>query len=253
MSDITPNRVEADPETESNTEPQSTARRYRRRVSWLPMRSRTRAFVGWTALLLAAAVGIAGVWQTRSSIDWSRWYAVGRDLSQILAVGVGAIWAYRRFVRQREHQPRATIHHLVDTFALDEDHRYVRIHANVKNIGQVAIAPPNLIIEVRQFLPMSPELAAKLHDLPSSDPDKIRPYLPLLGMHEVDLAADRTLLDPGEDNDFLADFVVGSNVELVEVTSTLTCDSEPGGLAWYQTSLQRLSAAAVPSLAGLHT
>jgi hypothetical protein len=211
-----------------------------RAISWLKTPSQSRRILGW-AFVVALAVGaLVGVELTQETIDWPQTFASGKDLAEIMAVLVGGVWAYRRFIRQREHQPRANITHRLNTVLLDQDHRFVRVAAHVKNIGQIAIRPPSFTIELRQLAPLPPEIVSTLYELPSSDPGVVRSKLPDLGRREVDLGAESTTLDSGEEDDFFADFVLKSNVEVIEVTSQLDCGPDTPGVAWFETSLHLL-------------
>jgi hypothetical protein len=209
-------------------------------ASWLRTPSRSRRIVGWTLLGALTAGALVGVDVTQDAIDWPQTFASGKDLAEILAVLVGGVWAYRRFIRQREHQPRANISHRLSTILLDNDHRFVRVAAHVKNIGQTAIRPPTFTIELKQLAPLPPDVISTLYELPSSDPQVVRSKLPDLGRREVDLGSESTLLDSGEEDDFFADFVLKSDVEVIEVTSQLDCGPDTPGVAWFETSLHRL-------------
>lgn len=212
----------------------------RRAFSWLRRPSRSKWILWWASVAVLTMGASLGVYLTRDVIDWPKTFASGRDLAQIVAVLVGGVWAYRRFIRQREHQPKANINHLLDWFFLDPDHRYVRVTAHVKNIGQIAIKPPNLTIELRQLAPLPPDVASRLHDLPLMDPEVVRSNFPDLGKREVDVAEESILLDPGEEHDFSADFVLKRDVEVIEVTSQLDCDPDSPDVAWFETSLHHL-------------
>ena len=82
------------------------------------------------------------------------WTEIGGKVAEIIALAVGAIWAYNRFIRQREEWPRATIQHHIRHFDLPDGRRILRVTERIKNSSPVLIQICERRTTVQQILPL---------------------------------------------------------------------------------------------------
>ena len=170
-------------------------------------------------------------------MDWTNVVGAVNDLAQIAAIIVGGVWAYHRFVRQREHRTRADLTHTISTDFVNANTRFLRVTTLVRNIGQVPIEPTSLAVTVRRVSPLTPEMLAQLAGAPGESSSSAQVEFPLLGEHQTDCKSEKILLEPGESHLLNTDFILGGDVRSIEIISELDCGSDAPELAWFTTTL----------------
>jgi hypothetical protein len=175
------------------------------------------------------------------SVDWPKTFASIHDAAQTIAFAVAACWTYLLFVRQRLHAERADLSHDVAAFNVSQASRLIRVVVTIKNVGSVAIKPPQLSVIVSRLLPIDESsLQDQLHlALQSSPPTTIAKW-PQVRTRDVDLRNDQVVLEPGETEKFPFDFLIPSVISVIQVHSQLKC-GEPAGEYWDETTTHELS------------
>jgi hypothetical protein len=174
-------------------------------------------------------------------VDWPLTFSALADVSQIAAVGIGGIWTYRLFVRQRLAQERANVKHTVDQRVLNENSRLVRVLIELENIGSVILRPPKGETSVQQVLPIEAEIAQVLAGGNEPIENGATEFdWPVIATREYDLKADDVSLEPGEVERLLCDFIIPIDVRTIEVHTVVFCSSRANAQFWDETTLHDL-------------
>lgn len=177
----------------------------------------------------ASVVGgflLGRLWTIRGlggSIDWPATLEALSHIAQVLALGIGAWWTYRLFVRQRVDQARANItHNIQSTLLPDSNERFVRIVVNIHNIGNIELKPPSGYTELSlaELNVDQAKVEWKRHG------DKYR----------LPFKRDVLVLEPGEIERYSVDFLVPAQCELFQVHTRVECGDHHPGDIWDETN-----------------
>ena len=156
------------------------------------------------------------------AVDWPVTIEAATKIVQAGAYIAAGIWTYLLFVRQRVGHARAEIGHQLTVVRLDDGRRLVRVIAEIKNVGSVLIQPPSAWVVLRRF---SPDGQATWQDIERRD---------------LETADERLVIEPGEVERYPVDFVVGADIDIVEVHSRVWCGKHYAEQYWDETSVHRL-------------
>jgi len=158
-------------------------------------------------------------------------------ICKIAALIVGAVWAWKGFIRNRLRFPSATLEHMITSWT-DEDRTFLRIKVRITNTGNVLIK-----------LSKGKTWLEKLTPLPSKVRTAVRAGTPIQqGKHEIGwsliqkhelTASDHIQIEPKESDELHFDFVIDKRISRILVYTHL--ENEAKGLrrkiGWNLTSI----------------
>jgi hypothetical protein len=162
------------------------------------------------------------------------WSDVVSNFAQVVALLVGAAWAYNKFVLNRERWPRATLAHQVQHFDLEDGRRLVRVVEEVRNPGSILVQLSARITRLQQVLPME---ASPLQEL-EAEMKQEAGWLQI-GEHKAEPGASEARIEPGETDRFEHDFLIDDEVEVLQIYSHMRNVAQGGNsdLGWTLTTL----------------
>jgi hypothetical protein len=96
--------------------------------------------------------------------DWKTVSDIASNVVTIVAVAVGAFWAYWRFVRERTRWPRAELELVVTHRELTDEHTLLNATVKIKNVGVGLMKLSGIRAYVYRILPLEPETERRLTD-----------------------------------------------------------------------------------------
>lgn len=145
---------------------------------------------------------------------------VAESIITIAAIMLGGSWAYWRFVYLRQKFPHANITHEITTRAIGTGIRLLHVTVTIENMGDVLLKLGDSTLRVQQILPLSAELAEALEqgeDLFEGGNTEI--LWPGVTSKDIDLAQLPMVLEPGEKDEILYDFILEDSLQTVKIYS----------------------------------
>ena len=159
------------------------------------------------------------------------------------ATGVGIIgagvWAYYRFVRQRDRFPKAALEHHVTFHRLSGSRMLLRVGLVVQNVGSVLLKWSEGGIWVQQVAPCSSHVVDWIES-ELSPPRSTEGHWPVIAKRS--LTDHRQEMEPNETDSTYFDFLIPANVETVLVYSFINNPTKIG-IAWNHTTMHRVNCA----------
>jgi hypothetical protein len=180
----------------------------------------------------------------------------------IVAILVGGVWAYFRFVKERTLVARANLDQNVTAIHLDDETVLVHVTVRVKNVGNFAIRPSNgstvlvdvassdaaSVSEIKEYLEwehqhlewwLPDEVDWSKRPQPASDEimedDLLEVYWPKLAVRVYATTEESVEIGAGETETWDMDFLVPSRVSVVAAFTELELDRP--GVGWHVTTL----------------
>jgi len=138
----------------------------------------------------------------------------------VLAIFVGAYWAYSRFIKGRLAHPHANIAHEVTHLLIGNEKALLRVTVTIQNVGNVLLTLGESTLRIQQILPLPAEVVEAIEQgkNPVNDGEtEVR--WPLIESRELDLANLPIKLEPGESDEIVYDFFVDGCPKTVKVYS----------------------------------
>jgi hypothetical protein len=134
-----------------------------------------------------------------------------------LGVVVGGLWTYLHFIRKRVPYPRAKLDLQVYDSILTESSRLVHAVILINNTSEVLLSPDRGELRIRQVVPLPPELRETVQAGRDPVPEgKAEIEWPIIEMREWQWGKHDFEIEPGESDSLHADFIIQSNIEVVE-------------------------------------
>ncbi len=157
-------------------------------------------------------------------VDYSK---AAESLSKVAAVLVGGYWTYRLFIRKREKFPRAEISHQV--VVVEFEHRtVVHVTVTLKNIGGTLVVLDTGFCRIQRVKPLDMEVekdeTGENIEKPISlqrEPNDSEIGWKRLQECPIQKYSKTVDVEPGETQEFVFDFPILPNVEIVKVYSYL--------------------------------
>src|SRR5262249_22499286 len=100
-----------------------------------------------------------------ASLDaWKTVSDIASNVVTIAAVGVGAAWAYWRFVRERTRWPRAELELVVTHRELTDEHTLLNATVKIRNAGAGLMKLSAIRAYVYRILPLDEKTEARILD-----------------------------------------------------------------------------------------
>jgi hypothetical protein len=138
--------------------------------------------------------------------------------SALTSIGIvlGAWWV----LKKREHLPRASVTHRVQTAQLTDGKLLVHVETTLANVGQRLLQVQSCLTRLQQVRPLTPDMLELLDQAGNiAAPDQTEASWRVLGEHNHSYGRSVAEVEPGESQTFDYDFGVDSWVEVVEVYS----------------------------------
>jgi hypothetical protein len=164
---------------------------------------------------------------------WSEIFVNAATGAGIIAAG---IWAYMRFVRQRDKYQKAEIDHRVEFLPLSEDRLLLRVGLSVRNTGSVLLTWKEGGIRVQQVAPCEPHITQWIES-GLRETDATEGNWPVVGERSV--SSHQQEIEPNEADATYFDFVLPSDVQTVLVYSFIM-NSMKSDIAWNHTTTHRV-------------
>lgn len=159
---------------------------------------------------------------------------------------VAGTWSYILFVEHREHLPHANVKQLVDYRVLPEGEKWVRVTAEIANIGKIPLRIGCGFLRVWQVLPMTQSIQQRIRDS-ATGLEVAGPPLKELPRNMYDRPI---LIEHGETDSVAWEIIVPAETQTVrvytffqEVNRNPTCGKEGGlytGIGWISNSVHDL-------------
>jgi len=160
---------------------------------------------------------------------WSEVFANATTGLGIIAAG---IWAYSRFVRQRDRFPKAELEHRVTFHRLSDDRLLLRVGLFVRNAGNVLLTWKEGGIRIQQVAPSPSHIVEWIVD-GLKGRNTTEGNWPVIA--ERSLKDHRQEIEPNEADATYFDFVFPMEVETIVVYSFIL-NAAKSGIAWNHTT-----------------
>jgi hypothetical protein len=84
--------------------------------------------------------------------DWKNIFSIVQSVATILALAVGGVWAYTKFVYRREKEPRAEVDIDLGFVGIQDKRRLVEVSVYLENKGDVRHPVRNLRVDLLYLL-----------------------------------------------------------------------------------------------------
>lgn len=165
------------------------------------------------------------------------WSEVFANTATGLGIIGAGIWAYLRFIRQRDKFPKAELDHRVAFHRLSEDRLLLRVGLFVRNSGNVLLSWKEGGVRIQQVAPC-PSHIVKWIEGELSRQNTMEGNWPVIG--ERSLKDHRQEIEPNEGDVTYFDFVVPTDVKTVVVYSFIM-NAAKSGIAWNHTTTHRVT------------
>lgn len=157
----------------------------------------------------------------------------------IIALLMGGIWSYNLFIKHRELYAKADIQHKIATVRLTNDKILLRVAVSIHNSGNVLLPLREGEVRIERVLPLSDVSQEKLGKDGGLIVDANLHLWPTIKLLPLKWQRGQFNIEPGEQDEIPADFVLSSNLEVVNVDTHLTNPSNPS-LGWRHSTIVNL-------------
>ena len=150
----------------------------------------------------------------------AKFFDILLKIVSISGIAAGAVWSFNAFLRQRLAASRLTVKQEIHPIQLPDGRWLLKVHVTVSNVGQVQVTLRRWRLYADQILPLTEDVE-KL-DLPEGAyTDKQAHWECFKDGDFKDERAFRMLVEPGETDDAIANLVVPSGIQVVQIYSHL--------------------------------
>jgi hypothetical protein len=133
----------------------------------------------------------------------------------ILAIIIGAIWAYWRFARERTRWPRATLELVVVHRRLTTTHTLLNTKVKVHNGGSGLMKLSHMRVAIHQVLPVGSQTRREIEAGCLVPKGEYEAEWPCIGLHEREWTENLPEIEPQENDEFANDFLLAGDVQTV--------------------------------------
>jgi hypothetical protein len=145
--------------------------------------------------------------------------SVLETIAKILALVVGAIWAWKGFIRNRLRFPSATLEHVITNWT-DEDRTFLHVKVRINNTGNVLIELSKGKTWIEKLTPLPSAVRKRLRAGAAVQQGKHEIEWSLIQKHE--LALKETIhVEPKEIDELHFDFVIPKRVSRILIYTHL--------------------------------
>ena len=167
--------------------------------------------------------------------------SVLETICKIGALIVGAVWAWKGFIRNRLRFPSATLEHVITSWT-DEDRTFLHIKLRITNTGNVLIKLSNGKTWLEKLTPLPSKVRTAVRAGTPIKEGKHEIAWSLIQKHEL-TASDYIQIEPKESDELHFDFVIDKRISRILVYTHL--ENEAKGLqrkiGWNLTSIYAIA------------
>lgn len=160
-------------------------------------------------------------------------------VATIMALLIGGIWSYNVFIKHRELYAKANIQHKVGSVKLTKDKVLLRVTVSIENSGNVLLSLREGEVRIERVLPLSDLSQKKL----GNDSDLIvdgNPHVwPAIKIRRLKWERGGFNIEPGERDEIPSDFVLSSNLQVVNVYTHFKNPNDPR-IGWRHSTIFNL-------------
>lgn len=176
-----------------------------------------------------------------SADSWKTITDIAANAATVMAIAVGGMWAYWRFVRERTRWPRAQLELVVTHRGLTGEHTLLNVMVRLRNAGTGLMRLTGLRTYVYRVLPLSEDERSRVARGELVPAGEVEAEWPCIAKARRRWAPDRgPQIEPGEGDEYRHDFVIDSDVETAFVYVYVENERRARGsreLGWQATSL----------------
>lgn len=178
-------------------------------------------------------------WQTIADINPKDLSEVIKNYVTILAYVIGGFWVYLTFIRKRESYPRLNVDHRVISKRVSDKKIFLKVMIDLVNKGNTVIYLEKRLVRIQKILPWPIEKLKKIDTLDTrTKQDDAEVEWPLLGEVDLNSKGHRHEIEPGEKDEFHADFLLDSNIESIVIYSYFKNYKKHGReIGWNKTTI----------------
>lgn len=160
------------------------------------------------------------------------------------AVIVGAVWAYWRFVRERNRWPRATMELVISHLPISPEKFAVNVKVKVHNAGSGLMRLERLRVDLYRVLPATERVKREIDNDEIVPEGAVGAKWPPIDQRKQAWTHDAPELEPSENDEFSCDFFIPSTDEVIFIYAYLknvTKKQANHELGWTVTSFYGLT------------
>ncbi len=162
------------------------------------------------------------IWGEIAKLDSKELSEVVKNYATCVAYIIGGFWVYLAFIRKREKYPRVEVSHRIINKRVNGDKILLKVVVDIKNKGATVVCLEKRLVRVQKMIPWPKERLEKIDTSDTrTNQESAEVEWPLLG--EVDLSGKghQHEIEPGERDEFHADFLIDSEIKSVIIYSYL--------------------------------
>jgi hypothetical protein len=142
--------------------------------------------------------------------------SIVQAVATVLALLIGAAWTVHFLILNRETEAHADIAVAARDWDLGGARRLLVADITVKNIGKVLFAPSCLDVYVQLVSPVTPDMRRRIEAAGASEiQNTVAFQWPLVASKRIALETINFVIEPGETNHLLAEFIVPDDLATV--------------------------------------
>lgn len=151
--------------------------------------------------------------------DWAYGARVVQALLTVVAIVAGGVFAWRNAHIFRHNAPHVNVSHEIEHIFLSDEYVYITVTATLHNTSRVNIEFLNGYSRIQQVTPATDEEIVGLYAEAFETPDSRYIQWPTLDYHADGWEKDGLMVEPGEKETQIFEFIVSREVESVIITT----------------------------------
>lgn len=176
--------------------------------------------------------------------DWSTGSDIAANVATAIALLVGGLWAYMRFVRERSRWPQADVELAFTQHRLNKEFVLVNVAVQIRNSGHGLMQLARLRLDLYRVTPLDKEMPKKIRAGDQYEKTGAEAMWPEIKQLERTWQGQKAELEPGESDDFGFDFFVDPSTEVVLAYAFVENVKKRRGrrsLGWFATAFHDMS------------
>ncbi len=163
-------------------------------------------------------------------------------LATVIAFIVDGVWTYRLFIQQRQEQPRLKIEHKISQQRLPSGQTLLSIDEVLSNPGTTLVTLHDSDTRIIRVFPLPSGITKEEMNGPQQLPEIVRrpDKWPVLRYAQRQFPDGDRVLEPGEEDQLHAEFMLPTEIQVVCVASHVTNPKNPK-LGWQRITIYNIS------------
>ncbi len=161
-------------------------------------------------------------------------FEITQMIVSTIAIFIAGFWTYKLYVQNRIGKYKILVENIeLNVMKYDDISSYIRFKVLIKNIGTVMFKGSKAEIKIKQIFPLEDGFSVELYKgFDQMDMNTPKISWPMIYQREYNLSKDPIEIEPGESDEFIADFIVPSTIKVVEVYFFLVNNKKHGNIGW---------------------